>query len=85
MLPVNCLVTKYSELLYFCFNDLLQLTHSLDFHLILCHGCSQDEELEQFSINYVSYSGNKISYIAVMRYLCWVLLKHREPLVIKVC
>ena len=44
----------------------------------------QEEEIEQFSMNFTSYCDNKVSCFSVIRYLCWGILKHKDPLVIKV-
>ena len=66
-----CLFWEYSN---------LKLTLSCYFLFLYL----QEEEIEQFSMNFTSFCDNKVSCFSVIRYLCWGILKHKDPLVIKV-
>ena len=45
---------------------------------------SQEEDVEQLAMNFTAHSNNRVSKTSVMDYLTWLLLRHKEPMVLQV-
>lgn len=43
----------------------------------------QEEELEHLTIDYIGHSSNNTNKYTVMNYITWLLLKHREPMILQ--
>ena len=44
----------------------------------------KEEEADHIAMNFVSFSGNKISAQLVLDFLTWQLMRHKDPLLLHV-
>ena len=85
MMPWNspCELTPFAAILY----PSLQVSY-LCFHIYILLSLFslslQEEEIDHINMNFVSFSGNRISAQLVLDFLTWQLMRHKDPLLLHV-
>ena len=59
----------------------MQLNSAL---IVILYFSLKEEEVDHITMNFVSFSGNKISAQLVLDFLTWQLMRHKDPLLLHV-